>query len=407
MIKKIIPLKYLILLLILLTGCGGKTILLPAETSQNLLTEETMDQELPDEKSPKSVPGSPDTQEEMPGLAENAQKIKDIAPKQIPKWAFIGKISKEHPNLFRVLTLHTNDMVKSFTIINKNSSKYSEKYLRFLPDGTSVYISKDNELFINKKGGPAPPKVVTVNKNPDNDNETSLPKEKPEEKQSITAPAKEPDEGQKTALNFDNADIYAGALEKYYLQPGDNLDIIFYNTPELDRNVTIRPDGKLSLPPLEEFLASGLTPDQLDKTLTAKYSRELKQPIINVILENSKGHKIYVCGEVNSPMILYLEGKTNALQAIFNAGGFKEDAKLSTVIIVSKSADNQPIARIVDLKKATKGELPESEYLLKPFDMVYVPKSKRAKASPFISHIYELVGLGFTYELHSDENGFN
>ena len=403
MIKKKIPLKYLILLIILLTGCGDKTILLTAETSQNLLTEETMDQELPDEKSPKSVPDSPDTQEEMPGLAENAQKIKDIAPKQIPKWAFIGKISKEHPNLFRVLTLHTNDMVKSFTIINKNSSKYSEKYLRFVPDGTSVYISKDNELFINKKGGPAPQEVVTVNKKKVNNNETS----RPEEKQSITAPAKEPDEGQKTALNFDNADIYAGALEKYYLQPGDTLDIIFYNTPELDRNVTIRPDGKLSLPPLEEFLASGLTPDQLDKTLTAKYSRELKQPIINVILENSKGHKIYVGGEVNSPMILYLEGKTNALQAIFNAGGFKEDAKLSTVIIVSKSADNQPIARIVDLKKATKGELPESEYLLRPFDMVYVPNSKRVKASKFISLFYELVGLGFTYELHSDDYAFN
>jgi hypothetical protein len=369
MIKKIIPLKYLILLIILLTGCEGKTILLPAETSQNLLTEETMDQELPDEKSPKSVPGSPDTQEEMPGLAENAQKIKDIAPKQILKWAFIGKISKEHPNLFRVLTLHTNDMVKSFTIINKNSSKYSEKYLQFLPDGTSVYISKDNELFINKKGGLAPQEVVTVNKKKVNNNETS----RPEEKQSITAPAKEPDEGQKTALNFDNADIYAGALEKYYLQPGNNLDIIFYNTPELDRNVTIRPDGKLSLPPLE----------------------------------NSKGHKIYVCGEVNSPMTLYLDGKTNALEAIFNAGGFKEDAKLSTVMIVSKSADNQPMVRIVDLKKATKGELPESEYLLKPFDMVYVPKSKQAKDSQFISHIYDLVGLGFTYELHSDDYDFN
>ncbi len=98
------------------------------------------------------------------------------------------------------------------------------------------------------------------------------------------------------------------------------------------------------------------------------------------------------------------------LEAIFNAGGFKEDAKLSTVMIVSKSADNQPIARIVDLKKATKGELPESEYLLKPFDMVYVPKSKLAKASQFISHIYEFippVGLGFTYELHSDDDGFN
>ena len=61
-----------------------------------------------------------------------------------------------------------------------------------------------------------------------------------------------------------------------------------------------------------------------------------------------------------------------------------------------------------NLEKATKGEVPESEYLLKPFDMVYVPKSKLAKASQFISHIYEFIpqniGLGFSYELHSDED---
>jgi hypothetical protein len=93
--------------------------------------------------------------------------------------------------------LHTNDMVKSLAIINKNSSKYSEKYLRFLPYGTSVYISKDNELFINKKGGPAPEEVTTVNKKPDNNNETSPPEYKPAEKQSIMAPVEEADEGQK------------------------------------------------------------------------------------------------------------------------------------------------------------------------------------------------------------------
>jgi polysaccharide export outer membrane protein len=161
-----------------------------------------------------------------------------------------------------------------------------------------------------------------------------------------------------------------GTLEEYYLQPGDNLEILFYNTPELNREVTIRPDGKLSLPPLDEFLAAGLTPDQLDKTLTQKYKDELKQPVINVILKGFAGQRIYVGGEVNSPMILYLAGKTNAFQAIFNAGGLTDDAKLSTVMIVSKSEKNQPIAKIVDLKKALTGELPESEYLLKPFDMV-------------------------------------
>jgi hypothetical protein len=124
-----------------------------AETGQNVLTEETMYQEMLDEKSPESVPDSPGQQEEILVLTENALEVSDISPKQVQKWAFIGKISKEHPNLVRVLMFHTNDMVKSLDIINENSSKYSEKYFRFLPYGTSVYISKENELFINKKGG--------------------------------------------------------------------------------------------------------------------------------------------------------------------------------------------------------------------------------------------------------------
>ena len=200
-----------------------------------------------------------------------------------------------------------------------------------------------------------------------------------------------------------------GALEEYYLQPGDTLDIIFYNTPDLNRQVTIRPDGKLSLPPLDEFLVAGLTPKELENTLTQKYKDELKQPVINVMLNGFQGQRIYVGGEVRLPNILYLTGKTNALQAIFQSGGFTADAKLSTVMIVSKSVKNEPIAKIVDLEKALTGELPESEYLLKPFDMVYVPKSRFATAAGFITRLYAFIppriGLNFSYELHSDDSG--
>jgi len=200
-----------------------------------------------------------------------------------------------------------------------------------------------------------------------------------------------------------------GALEEYYLQPGDTFDIIFYNTPELNREVTIRPDGKLSLPPLDEFLVAGLTPNQLEKILTQKYKDELKQPVINIVLKGFEGQRVYVGGQVNNPMVLHLAGKTNALQAIFSAGGFTDDAKLSTVMIVSKSVKNEPIARSVDLEKALTGELPESEYLLKPFDMVYVPRIKMATASVFVTRLYSFIppriGLNFTYELHSDDSG--
>ena len=199
-----------------------------------------------------------------------------------------------------------------------------------------------------------------------------------------------------------------GTMQDYVLQPGDNLDIRFYKTPELNDNVTIRPDGKISLEPIGDFLAAGLTPAQLDKALTEKYRVEIKNAVITVIVRSFSGQRIYVGGEVNSPMVLEVVGKINALEAIISAGGTLQDAKLSSVFIVSRGKDNQPLARIVDLNKARKGQLSEAEYLLKPFDMVYVPKGKVAGASQFISHIYNFiprnVGLGFSYQLHREDD---
>ena len=203
-----------------------------------------------------------------------------------------------------------------------------------------------------------------------------------------------------------NSLVYKEVMEDYYLQPGDDLEIKFFYNPELNENAIIRPDGKISLQLIDEIQAAGLTPAQLDKLLTEKYSSQLKQSVVTIILKSFGGQRIYVGGEVNSPQVLTVVGKVNALQAIFDAGGLRNDAKLSSVIIVSRGADNQPLARKVNLKKALKGKIPEEDYLLKPFDMVYVPKTNLAKADQFITHIYKFipprVGLGFSYELHNE-----
>jgi len=208
-------------------------------------------------------------------------------------------------------------------------------------------------------------------------------------------------------LSAEAAPVYREAAGDYYLQPGDNLDIKFFYNPELNENVTIRPDGKISLQLIEEVQAAGLTPAQLDDLLTKQYATQLKQATLTVIIKEFGGQRIYVGGEVNSPQVLEVVGRVNALQAIFNAGGFKDNAKMSSVMIVSRGPDNQPLAKKVDLKKALEGTLPENDYLLKPFDMVYVPKTNLAKADEFITHIYNFIppgiGLGFYYELHTED----
>jgi protein involved in polysaccharide export with SLBB domain len=97
-----------------------------------------------------------------------------------------------------------------------------------------------------------------------------------------------------------------------------------------------------------------------------------------------------------------LTGKLNAIQAIFSSGGFTDDARRSEVVIISRGPDNKPVARKVNLKKALKGKLLENEYLLRPFDVVYIPRTRLAKIDDFTSHIYRIISpriwRGLSYE---------
>ena len=112
----------------------------------------------------------------------------------------------------------------------------------------------------------------------------------------------------------------------YSIQPGDQLDIKFFYNPELNENVTVRPDGVISLQLVDEIHASGLTPAQLDDLLTQKYSHELKKPMITVIVRSFAMQRVYVGGEVNRQGFVNLTAGMTPLQAVLEAGGFKETA---------------------------------------------------------------------------------
>ncbi|HNY64790.1 MAG TPA: polysaccharide biosynthesis/export family protein [Deltaproteobacteria bacterium] len=195
--------------------------------------------------------------------------------------------------------------------------------------------------------------------------------------------------------------------EEYVLQPYDVVEVKFLNNPELNETVTIRPDGRISLQMVDEIRAAGLTPAQLDDLLTQKFNLLLNKAMITVVVRTFTSDRVYVGGEVKRPQVLVLTGRMNALQAIFMAGGFKPDARKSEVIIVSRGPDNRPVARKVNLSRALKGTLDYEEYRLRPFDVVYVPRTTLASLGRFMTHIYRLlppqVSFWFTYEVHDEE----
>jgi polysaccharide export outer membrane protein len=169
----------------------------------------------------------------------------------------------------------------------------------------------------------------------------------------------------------------------YTIAPGDELDIKFFYNPELNETVTVRPDGMISLQLIDEIQAAGLTPAELDQKLTELYSRELRKPVLTVIVRSFTRQRVFVGGEVTTPGLVELPTGMTALQAVFQSGGFKETAEPSETLIIRKGEKNKPIPIRIDLASVM-GAGGGNDLQLQPDDIIYVPKSAIANANKFI-----------------------
>jgi len=176
--------------------------------------------------------------------------------------------------------------------------------------------------------------------------------------------------------------LYPG--QEYRIQAGDQLDIKFYYNPELNELVTVRPDGRISLQLVHEIMAAGLTPAELTGVLKEKYAVEVKQPEITVIVRLFGGQQIYVGGEVNKPGAFNLIGSMTVLQSISLAEGLKDTARTKEMVIVRRGVDNKPLIMTINLKKVIDGTDMSQDIILKPFDIVFVPKSSVAEVNVWI-----------------------
>jgi protein involved in polysaccharide export with SLBB domain len=181
------------------------------------------------------------------------------------------------------------------------------------------------------------------------------------------------------------ADNPRPTADPYVLQVGDLLAIKFYTNPELNEDVRVRPDGKISLQLIDDVQAAGLTPMQLDADLTKRYTGELADPNVSVIVrETTVGEQIFVSGEVGKQGAVPLIGGLTLYQAIQSAGGFLETAQRSQVILIRKGTDGKPFGRAIDVRLIQAGESPESDVPMRSRDMVFVPRSKIANVDVFV-----------------------
>ena len=172
---------------------------------------------------------------------------------------------------------------------------------------------------------------------------------------------------------------------RYELQPGDSFNISFPFTPEFDqKDVAVQPDGYASLLGLGEIQAAGKTMPELREIVRTGYSKIVRPQAITVELKNFEKPYFLVGGEVERPGKYDLRGDTTVAQAVTVAGGFRDTAKHSQVLLFRRISDQWMEAKKLDLKKMLKaGDLSEDLHL-RPGDMIYVPKNAISKIKPFL-----------------------
>jgi protein involved in polysaccharide export with SLBB domain len=195
----------------------------------------------------------------------------------------------------------------------------------------------------------------------------------------------------KTPQRHQMAAIYPSLAENprptpdpYVLQVGDELAIKFYTNPELNEDVKIRPDGMISMQLIDDVVAAGRSPAELDAELTRRYTGELADPQISVIVRKAGLNRVYIDGEVGKPGVVTIAGGMTLYQAIQRAGGLLETAHRKQIILIRKGADGQPVGTIVDIRPIQSGENPAVDVPLRPLDMVFVPRSKIAQVDLFV-----------------------
>ncbi len=168
--------------------------------------------------------------------------------------------------------------------------------------------------------------------------------------------------------------LMGGEIIQYYLAPADVIDVFIWRNPDLSREATIRPDGKISYPLIGTIMAAGLTIDQLQYEMKERFSRYIRSPEVTVSVEEFIGNKIIILGAVGYAGIYTYKGTLDLVEAIAMAGDFTNESKRERVIVVSDNLTMDTKVRRVILFRVIRKGTSKNDIILKPNNIVYVTK---------------------------------
>jgi polysaccharide export outer membrane protein len=160
--------------------------------------------------------------------------------------------------------------------------------------------------------------------------------------------------------------------EDYVIGTDDVLTVSFWREKDLSTDVVVRPDGKITLPLINDVYAAGLTPDQLREKVLTEAARYIEDPTPTVVVKQINSRKAFIMGEVAKPGPYVLTAPTTVLQLIALAGGLQEFAQKKEIMILRQESGRQ-ITFTFDYASVIKRKKLEQNIFLKPGDTVVVP----------------------------------
>ncbi|NIO21796.1 MAG: hypothetical protein GTN76_13975 [Candidatus Aenigmarchaeota archaeon] len=160
--------------------------------------------------------------------------------------------------------------------------------------------------------------------------------------------------------------------EDYIIGQGDVLEVFVWRNDQLSRQITVRPDGKISLPLIQDLQAEGLTALQLRDQITRELKQYVQTPTVTVIVSQINSYKVSILGKVGTPGVYPISTRTTLLEAISMAGGFAQWANQKRITVITHQGGQRKELRI-NYKKIVSGKDPSQNIILKRGDTIIVP----------------------------------
>lgn len=159
---------------------------------------------------------------------------------------------------------------------------------------------------------------------------------------------------------------------EYLIGPEDILEISVWKEEGLEREVLVRPDGKLSFPLAGDVQAAGRTPEQVQTEITERIKRYIPDPVVTVTVKAIGGNKVYVIGEVKNPGSYVIGRYVDVIQALTLAGGLTPFARENSIKVLRREGTKEIVVSF-EYAEVKKGRRLEQNIFLRGGDVVVVP----------------------------------